>query len=171
MSRWFHIMIIFISISFQACATQFNGTLPKEPHWLTTYKTRSKDGKSLFTVGQSSDYMVIEARKNFAAYQGKEKIKEALTQALQQKIMQVKPAEIKSEDVVGIVQNTYTELIFEREDLYYDAPQHIQYALVKLDQAELKLKLGVMAKKKGKAWESMINDHFESIYSSLQDKL
>jgi hypothetical protein len=166
----------FLLFSFlfliNACAPSFQGTLTKPPHWLSAYKAYSKDGKAIFTVGQSSDYMVIEARKNFAAYQAKEKIKEALLKAIQQKITQIGGnQDIKAEEANAIVQSTYTELIFEREALYYDAPNHIQYALVRVDQAELKLKLGMLAKRKNKAWENWIQDHFESIFASLQDLL
>ncbi len=150
-----------------ACVSQFKGTLPKEPAWVKSAQVwQADDINSCFFVGQSDDFVLIEGRKNAAVHQAKEKIQQKILSVFRQKIT----IEIAPQTIDRLAKSLFEELVFQKDEFYYDAPNHIQFVLLRLDQQEFEVKLKNQTMKMSMPQPSMewFQNHQQMLFKAIK---
>ncbi len=150
-----------------ACVAPFKGTLPKQPNWLKSAQVwQADDVSSCFMVGQSDDFVLIEGRKNAAVHQAKEQFYQKLLAVFRKKVS----LEIEPQTLDRLAKNLFEELVFQKDEFYYDAPNHIQFVLLRLDQQEFELKLKNQTMKMSMPKPSMewFHNHQQMLFKAIK---
>ncbi len=162
------ILILCFILQFQvACVAPFKGTLPKQPAWLKSDQVwQADDLLSCFMVGQSDDFVLIEGRKNAAVHQAKERFQKKLLEVFRKKVS----LEIDPQTLDRLAKNLFEELVFQKDEFYYDAPNHIQFVLLRLDQQEFEVKLKNQTMKMSMPQPSMewFQNHQQMLFKAIK---